>query len=788
MSKPDLFDSVPGEVAALMREFDWSRSTLGDPSAWPQSLRALVSFMLHLKFPMFITWGEGLAFLYNDAYAEVLGAKHPAALGQPFQQIWAEIWHDVEPLARRALSGEAVYRENLPLLMRRKGFDEQTWFTFSYSPVYDETGVVRGVGCTCIETTRTVLAERHQEEENERLRMLFKQAPGIMAVLRGPEHVFEHTNEAYLDLVGERDLIGKPVRIAIPDAAGQGFFELLDRVYTTGEPVVGRAAPLRVRRGSDGSLELRYVDFIYQPFRNPAGLVDGIFVEGSDVTEAVVALQELRKTEDWLQDGLAAGRMVAWEWSLAADEIRYSSNASEVLGYSTTRVDENWQYMVPEDAPRLRAAIDEALRTRGSYRDLGRRISPATGRVMWIEQRGRVITDAQGEPVAVRGINVDVTERISAENELKEASRRKDVFLAMLAHEIRNPLAPISTAAQLLRLAGSDTRRVAQAGDIISRQVRHLTELVDDLLDVSRVTRGQVELEMALVDIKSTVHAAIEQSRPLIETRHHVLSTRMEADHAWVKGDRTRLVQVVVNLLNNAAKYTPQGGQLDLSVHVHSGEVKICVSDNGSGIEPELLPHVFDLFTQGERTPDRSQGGLGIGLALVKSMVGLHGGRVEAFSDGPGKGATFEVVLPLAQADPADRPATGPSAGPDTRPARILVVDDNVDAGESLSALLEAEGHQVLVLADAAGALARADEYRPDVFILDIGLPDMSGFDLARALRARPVHARATMVALTGYGQPHDRVLSRAAGFDHHLVKPADLERLNYILTHRAYG
>ena len=365
------------------------------------------------------------------------------------------------------------------------------------------------------------------------------------------------------------------------------------------------------------------------------------------------------------------------------------------------------------------------------------------------------------------------------QEEAEAQNRRQNEFLAMLAHELRNPLAPISAAAQLLKLSGADERRVRQSSDVITRQVKHMTELVDDLLDVSRVTRGLVTLAKRSLDIKRVVSSAVEQARPAIEARKHALSLRMCAEDAYVHADQTRLIQVIVNLLTNAAKYTPQCGEIVLAVDMCGAEVVLCVSDNGSGIDASLLPHIFDLFTQGERTPDRAQGGLGLGLALVKSMVGLHGGRVQAASAGPGQGSAFSIYLPLLdEGAPAPHGEGRAGLAAPAAPMRLMIVDDNADAAEALAALLGVDGHQVTVLEDAASTLLRAAQEAPQAFILDIGLPDMDGYQLVRALRAQPETANAVFIALTGYGQAHDKVLAKAAGFDHHFVKPVEWQEL----------
>jgi CheY-like chemotaxis protein len=349
----------------------------------------------------------------------------------------------------------------------------------------------------------------------------------------------------------------------------------------------------------------------------------------------------------------------------------------------------------------------------------------------------------------------------------------------MLAHELRNPLAPISSAAHLLKVAASDEQRVKKSSEIIARQVKHMTELVDDLLDVSRVTRGLIEFDKADVSIKAIINSAIEQARPLIESRNHLISIRLGSTDACVYCDRTRLVQVIANLLNNAAKYTPHGGQITVSVERTDDEVKVIVSDNGMGIDRSLLPHVFELFTQAERTPDRSQGGLGLGLALVRSITNLHGGRVDAHSDGDGKGSVFTVTLPVSRImAPEQNSHEGNVAMRAGLPLRVAIVDDNLDAAETLAAVLEASGHQVTVAENSSKALEVAETFNPEVFILDIGLPDMDGYELARRLRTKPAFSKTTLIALTGYGQATDRELSKAAGFDSHFVKPIEPEAL----------
>lgn len=361
-----------------------------------------------------------------------------------------------------------------------------------------------------------------------------------------------------------------------------------------------------------------------------------------------------------------------------------------------------------------------------------------------------------------------------AQDDLRDADERKDEFLAMLAHELRNPLAPIATSTQLLRLAAGDPGRVRQVAGVIERQIGHLTNIVDDLLDVSRVTRGLINLDRRIVGVAEATASAVEQSRALIESRGHRLTLDIEPGLV-VEGDATRLVQIIANLLNNAAKYTPQGGAIALRGVRRDGRVELSVQDNGIGIEPKLLPRLFDLFSQAERTPDRAQGGLGIGLALVKSLVALHGGTIVAESDGPHRGSRFSVSFPLPVAPASlDPPSTESPTKSET--AAVLLVDDNEDAIAVLADVLRFEGHEVRVAHTGQDALQRAISgvRRFDVCILDIGLPDMTGYELAAKLQRLMPSDPPLLIAVTGYGQTHDRVLSKAAGFAHHLVKPAD--------------
>jgi signal transduction histidine kinase/CheY-like chemotaxis protein len=405
----------------------------------------------------------------------------------------------------------------------------------------------------------------------------------------------------------------------------------------------------------------------------------------------------------------------------------------------------------------------------------------ADGEWRWLESWGRPRFNAAGEFIGHVGTSADVTERKRSEEALRDVARRKDIFLAMLAHELRNPLAPIRNAVQILRETHQPVIREHARG-MIERQVQHLTRLVEDLLDVSRLSQGKIVLCRTTVDVVDVIAEGVELARPFIDHKRHVLNLMLPAARElWVEGDASRLAQVLGNIINNAAKYTDAGGAITVTAAAEHGSVVIRVRDNGMGIAPQLLPHIFDLFTQDERGLDRAQGGLGIGLALVNSLVALHGGEVEVASDGPGRGSLFTVRLPLAAAPAPQQQAVKTTPAGEAR--RVLVVDDNVDAAESMRMLLEHAGHSVAVTHDGRAALTLAAEFAPDVCVLDIGLPSMDGYKLAQALRDTLTGQGMLLIALTGYGQAQDRARSKAAGFDHHLVKPVAPDALLGLIT-----
>ncbi|HET9663723.1 MAG TPA: response regulator [Burkholderiales bacterium] len=366
----------------------------------------------------------------------------------------------------------------------------------------------------------------------------------------------------------------------------------------------------------------------------------------------------------------------------------------------------------------------------------------------------------------------------TARKAAEEANQLKDEFIAMLSHELRNPLAPIRTAVDVIRRLAPSEPRLSAATDMIERQVGHLVRLVDDLLDMARISRGRITLKKEHLVLEKVIAHGLEPVRPLVESRRQTLSVSLPSAPVWISGDFVRLGQVVTNLVNNASKYTPEGGHIEVEATAERGQAVIVVRDTGVGIEPQLLPKIFELFVQGQRSLDRSEGGMGIGLALARQLIELHQGAIEAYSEGSGKGAVFTVSLPCI--NPVAAAETGPAVASAVSPAsrRILVVDDNADAAQSIALLLQLSGHNTRVVTESVNVIAACAEFVPQVVILDIGLPTIDGYQLARELRRRQGGAEITLIALTGYGQKHDRDRARDAGFDHYFVKPVDPDKL----------
>ena len=532
-------------------------------------------------------------------------------------------------------------------------------------------------------------------------------------------------------------------------------------------------------------------------------------IEADELVANVRALLRLQQTRFELANSEERFRQLAeniddvfWMFNLDDGALLYVSDAYTRIwgrsGEALARRPDDWIASIHADDRPALAQRWNALLALAPYDEEYRVVGPQ-GAIRWVRDRAFLVRDAAERPYRIARITSDITGRKELESRLRAADDNKNNFLATLAHELRNPLSPIRTAVELLGRQENDLEHGhtaaevhARARGVISRQVDHLTHLVDDLLDVARISEGKLTLRPQAVELHGVFKAALETAAPMLEGRHHRLGTSVPPDPLWVWGDPVRLAQSIGNLLHNAAKFTSPNGDIALLAKVDDGDgaprVAITVRDNGIGIASGNLPHIFDMFTQGAFAPDRAHDGLGIGLSLVATLVKLHGGELGATSGGVGQGSAFTITLPLMAAptgiegEPASETAAAPLDG-----LSIILVDDNVDSAEMMCDLLEALGHRAQLAHDGAGALVLAASMAasggaPDVMILDIGLPDMDGSELARRLRAMPSLARTRLVAHTGYGAPHDREKTSAAGFDVHLVKPASIDDLQAAL------
>jgi PAS domain S-box-containing protein len=890
----------PGECAALLRhEMLRPSSSAETPRVlerWPSSMQAVVNLMLAAREPMLLAWGPERLMVYNDAYACLLGARHPQALFKPMSQVWQEVWPVVGPMVERVFQGESVQMDDLPLRLQRENGLHEAHFSFGFHPVRGVQRQVEGLFCVCREITSQLEAQRKREEELARRWRLFEQTPGFVAILRGPQHEIEFVNRAFETAFGPREFIGLPVVKSFPEARSQGFIDRLDKVWHSGERFEGRGMPFWLQ--TPGRSEaLRRLDFIFEPLLED-NAVSGIFVQGHDVTDLHQAQENARAgdqryvilldsmsegllmldaqlhvlqinraglrmdgrtleqvvglaydevwpgtaggpveracrealqtgqsrhvqhhhvggTQDFWLDmhaypvpgGLAVlyrdiGAVKLAEAALRQSEARFKA-AVAAVGVMWTRsaqglmvgAQPGWEALTgqtqpqyqgdgwvevlhPEDAPHALAVWRQAVALQRSFVTEHRLRCGVQGPWRTYTVRAVPLLGADGALREWVGVHIDVTEAQRTAEALRSEAQRKDEFLAILAHELRNPLAPIRSAAQALGHPNISPQAVATCRDIITRQVRHMAWLLDDLLEISRITAGRLELNLSYKRLRDVVASAVETAQPLLDAKAHRLTVQLPQHDIDVEVDDLRLSQVLSNLLLNAAKYTPRGGHVKLMAYTDAQGLRIDIIDNGIGIAADQLPRVFNMFSQLHRNgSEDSQGGLGIGLALARGLIELHGGQLEAASPGLGLGATFTVKLPAEVVDSQPMPlderlperATHSSDG-----LCVLIADDNADAAQSLSMLLGLEGHEVHVAYNGAAALSLAAQVRPQVAVLDIGMPGLNGHEVARQLRSQPVTAHMLILAVTGWGQQEDQRLALAAGFDHHFTKPVN--------------
>ena len=648
----------------------------------------------------------------------------------------------------------------------------------------DEIAIAREIA------ERTWAAVAHARAEGKLLssRVQLSQIVAIMpsfsAVLKGPEHVIELANQSFYDLVQHGpEILGKSYVDAFPEYATQAFPELLDMVYRTGEKFEATAMRALVRRGPGDERAEIFVDFVYLPMCEANGQVSGIFIHGVDRTAEARANKalarqerELRSVTENTPDVLTRfDRQFRYLFGNSVIEKVTGLQVSKILGKTIREVG-----LTGELCTQWEQAISHVF-DHGEHKSMDFSFPTLQG-VRHFSCRLVPEFNEQGQVESALAVTHDITDHRAYEQRLLEQDVRKDEFLATLAHELRNPLAPIRTGLQVLKLT-PQADVAARTLPVMERQLGQLVRLIDDLLDVSRINSGKIVLKRERISFQDVAAAALEASRPAMDAAGHSLTLDWPNTPVWLDADATRLAQVLSNLLTNSAKYMHPGGQIKFSAQRQGETILICVADTGMGIPADMLETVFDMFTQINRTLDRAQGGLGIGLSLVKTLVEMHGGSVHAASGGIDQGSEFTVRLPTA-AMATGVPATGPlpTAVPHLA-CRILVVDDNVDAAQTMVMLLDLSGHDARPAFGGQEALDVAFSFRPDVVFLDIGLPGINGYEVARRLLANPATAKTKLIALTGWGTERDIQKSKMAGFHAHLTKPVDADAVEAILS-----
>jgi PAS domain S-box-containing protein len=808
-----------GELGDMLRARDWTSSPLGPPVGWPQPLKTLVGVMLNSNQPMFIAWGEQRTMLYNDCYAPLLGLRHPAALGARFGDVWHDIMPVVGPILDKALAGEATHMPDLALVTERNGFWEEAHFAFSYTPVRDESGAVAGMFCACSETTRTVQAERRRLGESEQLQRLFARAPGFMAVVRGPEHVFEMANASFLQLVGRHSITGMSVREALPEVAGQGFISLLDELYRTGDPFTGKGVEILLRPSPDEPAQPRLLDFVYQPIVEADGSVSGIFVEGYDVTERIEAERALRESEERFR--LIANSAPVPMWVTRLDRSRGFVNQAyaDFLGVSYDEaLNFDWRTVVhPEDGERL---VRESLAGEASLRPfrLEARYRRSDGEWRWLRSESQPRWDSQGEHVGFIGVAHDITEskqgeaalrqlnetlerrvaertadlrsaleqlqtemaeRVRVEDALRQAQKMEAVgqLTGGIAHDFNNLLTPIVGGLQFVasRVDDPRTKRIAEAA---LESAQRGAKLTGQLLAFSRVQR----ISMAPVDVNKVITNLTELLRHAVGDRIAVeFALDEHAGHA--RCDANQLENALLNLAINARDAIEDGGTLTLTSELNHIEgasdvvpgdyVRISVSDTGQGMPPEVAARATEPFFSTKEVGK----GTGLGLAQVYGIAQQAGGTLRIES-AVGRGTTVHILLPaaepLAAAEPEGAVEWEPAA--ERRSAAILVIDDDAAVREFLFDALDSLGYRVTLAEDGAQGLARLAERVPDLVLIDYAMPGMHGAEVAERIRA--THPDLPLIFVTGYAQTEriEAALGRNAAV---LKKPFDARQLD---------
>ncbi len=857
------------EMARRMRAMDWGATAFGPLAQWPQSLRTAASICIASRLPMIVWWGPTLSVVYNDAYIPIFQQKHPSVLGRTGVEAWGEGWDVIGPMLERVMNdGGAAWSEDQSLELRRRGFPEEAYFTWSHSPIRDESGKAAGVFTAIMETTDRVLSVRrlltlrdlngqddtamgvdatcdaaiatlarntadfpfaivYLLDADRRSARLVSRSAAVAAAACVPvmalrpdaepwplSAVIESRAPLTIDvpaqfgeLYGERwpepvrvvrllPIIGASDRVVGVLVAGVSPRLDLDDSYTGTLDLVGRSLTAAIAAASLREQERHRAESPGEHDRANTAFFGARENAAAHTADAARAESALREHRDVLALAMRGGRMGAWSRNLATNDVWWSRELEELFGLEpggfAGTTDGFHAFVHEDDRQSLVDAVAHAVQTRTDYL-LEFRYRHASGQWRWMEGRGRATYAADGSPVMLYGLGIDLTERKTAEDAVEQArnaaetaNRLKDQFLATLSHELRTPLNAILGYARMLRTNAIAEGKRERAIEIIERNAVAQNQLVEDLLDVSRITTGKVRLELESLPAARGVLEAVEAVRPTADAKRIALDVDVDPLAGTVIGDGTRLQQVFRNLLSNAVKFTNDGGTVGVLVKAFGARTVIVVSDNGIGIAPKFLPHVFDLFRQADARFSREHGGLGLGLAICKQLVELHGGTITADSAGVGRGSTFTVSLPnhpiaqlLSGDGAANAPVAAPAAADEVLPAAlegmdILIVDGEADTLELFRELLEGARAVVRTASDGPAALAEFARRPPGVLIAHLGLPGMDGYALIEQVRARAAKdgGTATAIAVTAFARLDDRAKALAAGFDAHLSKP----------------
>jgi PAS domain S-box-containing protein len=755
-----------------------------------ENLRRMVESLKDVA--IFTADPQGRIVTWNPGAERLFGYTEDEIIGRPIAVIFTPEDRDASVPERELATAAARGHASDERWHLRK--DGTRFFASGVvSPIFDEQDHLCGFTKVARDITERNRAEEAVREAAVRLKAIVDTAvDGIITM--DESGMVESMNQAAERIFGyaHEEVVGRDIAMLMPEPDRAEHDTHLDSYLRTGVPrIIGTIREVHGRR-KDGSIfpmELAVSESHLGMRRIFTGIVRDITEFKRAVAERTRLLGELeaeRALLNTLLDNAPAG------FGFFDRELRYVRINPALAAFNGLPVENHLgrtiQDVLPRISPEVINAIRQVLQTGTSIVNKEfRSETPRTpGRPRYWLCSFYPVKTLDGAVLGAGAVVTDIDDRKRMEEALREADRRKDQFLAMLAHELRNPLAPISNAVQIMRVQGPGGRHFDWSVKVIEDQVKQMSRMVDDLLDVSRITRGKVVLQMEPVELATVVELAVEASRPLIDDCHHRLTVALPDRPVLLEVDPARMAQVLSNLLNNAAKYTDEGGEIALSAEQDGREVMIRVRDNGTGIAPELLPHIFEMFTQADQTLSRSRGGLGIGLTLVRSLVEMHQGRVSAFSAGPSLGSEFTIRLPISPDAPAEPAAEEPAAAgaiPRLPRRRILVVDDNRSNATSLGVLLRTLGQDVEMAYDGPAALELVRRRRPDLVLLDIGLPGMDGYEVARHCREDEALRRITLVAMTGYGKDEDRRRSQKAGFNAHLVKPVNLEDLQALLS-----